>query len=453
MAYEVTQVDGKNTSMITGKTWDQMNAAERNAHQVMRGTAAPTAEGQAWLDANVGGADKQTALAVAARDAAAERTTAGTFAPDATPEKIANTKLLAELATPAWESAPGSLTGGVASSGGASTGVSSRDRIDTSGLSDFFLGTTDNAQSGFSDDVWTIWNPDTNTYEQYASDPNDKFNLNPRGDYTSYYFNEFGDHVLGFKPSTYYNDDNNDMYEAPGFDNGGTSPVGGTPAGGTPSGGTPPTGTQPPTTPTGPIGDSNVGPIADWDQGQSVTGTPPPGYQGGYDWNWDDFQPGAPSLDGGGGYDPNDYAFDRYVPGQESPWGIPEVEGGNKDFYRNQFVNLLKDEQNFQGRQDQAALARQEAMDNPLEGKTADWSWINNPDGTTGLQSDPFRTPYGVSADYLNSPGFGYSTEEAKYILRPDKGSESMYVVNPAFNGGSGTSGSGSGTSGRGGRR
>jgi hypothetical protein len=97
-----------------------------------------------------------------------------------------------------------------------------------------------------------------------------------------------------------------------------------------------------------------VGPNAPLDDPEN----PPAGYEGGYDWNWEDFQMGAPSLDGGGGYDPNDYAFDRYVPGQESPWGIPEVEGGNRDFYRNQFVNLLRDEQNFQKKQDNSRQQR-----------------------------------------------------------------------------------------------
>ena len=139
---------------------------------------------------------------------------------------------------------------------------------------------------------------------------------------------------------------------------------------------------------------------------------PPWGYQGGYDWNWADFQTGAPSMDGGGGYDPNDYAFDRYVPGQESPWGIPDAEGGNKDFYRNQFVNLLKDEQNFQNKQDKARRNRwlidraqagvqeapgemaQEDWENnwlrPNQPAAMDWSWLEGglPEVAVGGQED-----------------------------------------------------------------
>ena len=127
-----------------------------------------------------------------------------------------------------------------------------------------------------------------------------------------------------------------------------------------------------------------------WDTGGSIRGdggsTPYDGGSGGFDWNWSDFDRGAPSLDGGGGYDPNDYAFDRYVPGQESPWGISGIEGGNKDFYRNQFMNLLRQEQNFQNKQRDAAMIREDAAANPIEAGPADWSWIEGglPNVATG---------------------------------------------------------------------
>lgn len=154
-------------------------------------------------------------------------------------------------------------------------------------------------------------------------------------------------------------------------------------------------------------------PQVDWEdpyQGVGPNGplddpeNPPPGYEGGYDWNWDDFQPGAPSLDGGGGYDPNDYAFDRYVPGQESPWGIPEVEGGNKDFYRNQFVNLLRDEQNFRDRQRGADEIRQEAAENPLEAPPMDWSWLEGglPEVRVGGGPDDWRMQEGYGDSLSN---------------------------------------------------
>lgn len=165
----------------------------------------------------------------------------------------------------------------------------------------------------------------------------------------------------------------------------------------------PPTGgTQPPYTGT-PQPDPEVldppvpvQPTPEWDPGAELDFTPT-GIGGGFDWNWEEAQPGAPSLEGGGGYDPNDYAFDRYVPGQESPWGIPDIEGGNRDFYRNQFVNLLRDEQNFQNKQDTARQerwlldrARQGVQEAPgsmsqenwdawlgsVQPDKADWSWM-----------------------------------------------------------------------------
>ncbi len=104
-------------------------------------------------------------------------------------------------------------------------------------------------------------------------------------------------------------------------------------------------------------------------------------------WNWGDWSQGAPSLEGGGGYDPNDYAFQRYVPGQESPWGIPEIEGGNKDFYRNQFINLLQNDQNFQNQELAAAIRREHAAANPLPKAKLDWSWANLPEVQTAQKA------------------------------------------------------------------
>tara|TARA_R110000822_G_scaffold11142_2_gene41217 strand:+ start:4917 stop:5627 length:711 start_codon:yes stop_codon:yes gene_type:complete len=99
------------------------------------------------------------------------------------------------------------------------------------------------------------------------------------------------------------------------------------------------------------------------DEAFSPAYTPPPSVEV----NWD-------GNEGGGGYNPNDYAFDRYVPGEESPWGAPNVSGGNKEFYRNQFMNLLSDEQNFRDRQRQSSEIRDNAQ--PLTNSKPDWSWV-----------------------------------------------------------------------------
>jgi len=73
-------------------------------------------------------------------------------------------------------------------------------------------------------------------------------------------------------------------------------------------------------------------------------------------WNWDFFQPKSPGAGEWGGYDQDYGVFSRYQPGQESPWGMPDIEGGNKEFYQQQFNNLLRDEQGFRNQQRAAAL-------------------------------------------------------------------------------------------------
>lgn len=147
----------------------------------------------------------------------------------------------------------------------------------------------------------------------------------------------------------------------------------------------PPTDTPPPTDGQGPGDDpfapDPIDPVDPIGPGGGGDPWEPGGTPGApTDWNWEVFNPGAPPLDGGGGVDPNDFAFDVYSPGQESPWGHPGQKGGNKDFYRNQFVNLLRGEQNFQNAQRDAAAARQDALENPLESQAADWSWTDLPD-------------------------------------------------------------------------
>ncbi len=61
------------------------------------------------------------------------------------------------------------------------------------------------------------------------------------------------------------------------------------------------------------------------------------------------------------------------MPGQDSPWGVPDTPGGNKEFYRQQFSNLLSQQNDFQKAQQQAALIRQEAANNPQESDITGW--------------------------------------------------------------------------------
>ena len=167
-----------------------------------------------------------------------------------------------------------------------------------------------------------------------------------------------------------------------------------------------------------PVLDSAIDPFVEWNIGQSIVADSP--MEGGQaaGWNWDDFEPGAPSLEGGGGYDPNDYAFDRYVPGQESPWGVPDVEGGNKDFYRNQFMNLLSQEQGFREQQRTAQLLRDEAATNPSQGVQTDWSWIEG-----GLpEVDVMESGYASPLEGLEPSRGGYQEGGSPYVFNPSTG-------------------------------
>jgi hypothetical protein len=135
-----------------------------------------------------------------------------------------------------------------------------------------------------------------------------------------------------------------------------------------------------------------------------------PAYTGGRQgsaWDWASL---SPERRGGGGYDPAEYAFDRYVPGQDSPWGQPEIEGGNKEFYRNQFTNLLADEQGYRDRQGQAASRAQEALDNPVEGLKPDWSWLEG--GAESLEAPAVQ--WGGETDAAGNP-----TGQSRYNLNP----------------------------------
>ena len=95
-------------------------------------------------------------------------------------------------------------------------------------------------------------------------------------------------------------------------------------------------------------------------------------------WDWDAFAPKTRGDNGWGGYDQDYQAFERYQPGMDSPWGMPDVEGGNKEFYAQQFVNQLRDEQGYQSRERAAQDRRQDALNNPFEAAPTDWSWANN---------------------------------------------------------------------------
>jgi hypothetical protein len=106
-----------------------------------------------------------------------------------------------------------------------------------------------------------------------------------------------------------------------------------------------------------------------WNQGQQMGGGAYQG-NGGIDWNW-----GEPTTQQPGPA-PVDIGPTQGLPGQDSPWGNPNLEGGNEQFYQQQFAKLLRQDQQFQADQAAAIAARAEAQANPQPVAPNDWSWL-----------------------------------------------------------------------------
>ena len=195
---------------------------------------------------------------------------------------------------------------------------------------------------------------------------------------------------------------------------------------------------------TDPVGYENA-PQPDGD-GEFVEGGPPVDTS----WDWSFFRDRAPGERQWGGYDEDYQAFERYVPGMESPWGLPNVEGGNKDFYQQQFLNQLRDEQGYQNRERAAQMRRQEALNaEPQDISGEDmWSWAYGgqglPDVTMGTgQSQPagydlnkaFQSGQATNADILRwaagNESFGKDQRHwySKHLANPDaqQGMDSTY--------------------------
>jgi hypothetical protein len=137
---------------------------------------------------------------------------------------------------------------------------------------------------------------------------------------------------------------------------------------------------------TDPVGYENAPPPDG--TGEFVEGGPPPDTS----WDWSFFRDRAPGDRQWGGFDEDYQAFERYIPGQDSPWGLPNVEGGNEDFYQQQFLNQLRDEQGYQNRERAAQMRRYEAslpenQAEPISGEEM-WEWAYGgrglPDVTMG---------------------------------------------------------------------
>ena len=290
-------------------------------------------------------------------------------------------------------------------------------------------------KSGYWDDnsKVTIWNPKTGQYNTVEVDPQNVSEFAPQNETTGYYINEQGDYVLGYEDGAALGF-NGEVYEQ-NYDYGGPfiptkkltpiPPGGGNNGGGTnpstpvnPTVPTPGTPFDPPFDPADPYNpDDGTGnpnnPTNDWFWTDPVgyENAPQPDGDGTFtdeqppadtSWDWDAFRDKAPGDRQWGGYDIDYQAFERYQPGDRSPWGMPNIEGGNRDFYQQQFVNQLRDEQGFQNRERQAQELRNFAMENPYEAAPTDWSFANKGKGIRDVQ---MGTGQSVPSGYMLNRG------------------------------------------------
>ena len=325
----------------------------------------------------------------------------------------------------------------------------------------------------------TVFNPVTGELETKPVDPDNILEYNPSGDKTIWGDVDGVRTLISTEDPTW--DDygakkNNDGYydwtygyEAPVYETkpdpdgltlGGRGPDGGTAGGGGGGGGgtTPPITNEPldpvinePTDDwfwTDPVGYENA-PQPDGD-GSFVEGGPPADTS----WDWNYFRDKAPGDRQWGGYDEDYQAFERYQPGMDSPWGMPNIAGGNEDFYQQQFVNQLRDEQGFRNRQRQADANRQQVAHEQATGTgyykpiEADemWSWTDLPEVQQGGGArtntwdlnQRFSSGQTTNAEILRwaSENLGSSGDQKWYA---------QHLNNPDYTGGDSTSWAGAG--------
>ena len=173
-------------------------------------------------------------------------------------------------------------------------------------------------------------------------------------------------------------------------------------------------------------------------------------------WNWDAFSPKGEGDSGWGGFDEDYGAFERYQPGQDSPWGMPDVEGGNKNFYQQQFANMLRDEQGFRSRQKASQKAANRAALSPKEAPSMDdvWDWANLEEGVwydktdTGggsgvpssqqwMQTRPWEkgaTNESILRQFMDMPQFEkHADATSKYLESQKGGGDEWGSWNPNF--------------------
>ncbi len=250
----------------------------------------------------------------------------------------------------------------------------------------------------------------------------DIFQYNPRGDETNWAYDAAGNRILMDTSTEGWEEFGAFNPELEGFQlgyvpeepvyNPGDGLVLGPGAGGTTPPVTQPPVTQPPVEPPReiPPTETPLPPVLneptddwnpiDWDEYVGYEDVPLPDGDGSFDkwhgknkqrdtsWNWDFFRDKQPGDRQWGGYDTDYQAFERYQPGMDSPWGMPNIKGGNEDFYQQQFVNQLRDEQSFRSRQRESQKARAQMLREKPDDITTDemWEWAYGGQGIPGVK-------------------------------------------------------------------
>ncbi len=158
-----------------------------------------------------------------------------------------------------------------------------------------------------------------------------------------------------------------------------------------------------------------------------------PGMGGPVDSSWDWARVNQTPTGGFGDYFYNYDASERYSPGRDATWGSENFPGDNRDFYQNQFGNLLRQEQNFQEAQRQAAALRQEAMDQPAPALDNSWDWAYGGQGLPEVVVSDGYDPVGESApDWILNPAYdipdGVTNQGLTSLLAPYMSQKSQDV-------------------------
>jgi len=154
--------------------------------------------------------------------------------------------------------------------------------------------------------------------------------------------------------------------------------------------------------------------VIDWNPGEKFTPVGGGGEAPSMDWDWGRF--GTQTDTGGfGQYFPNYDASARYSPGEGATWGSDQFPGDNRDFYQNQFGNLIRQSQGFQRNQVMANRLRQEAAENPMQAMPTDWSWTTLPE--VEIMESGYAAP--VPGQGFGNSSYGYQRGGASYFFDP----------------------------------